>query len=63
MADAAFHQAREATDPDDRAQCLGLALGWHAMALQLEAHLTHVTHLEASQARLRTIAKEMKPPQ
>jgi hypothetical protein len=63
MADAAFHKAKHAKDPEQKAACLGLAMGWHAMALQLEAHLTHLTQLEVSQARLRTRGKETKLPQ
>ena len=63
MADAAFHRARDATDPERQAEYLGVAMGWHAMALDIEAHLRHLTQLEISQARLhKTLCKETKRP-
>jgi hypothetical protein len=63
MADAAFLKARHSADPDQQAECLGLAMGWHAMALELEAHLRHLTQLEVSQARLRATATDAQPDQ
>jgi len=63
LADAAFYKATQTKDPKLHSQYLGLAMGWHAMALELEAHLRHLTQLEASQARLRKIGKEVKPHQ
>jgi len=61
MADAAFLKAKHVKDDDLRAEYLRLAAGWHAMALELEANLRHLTQLEASQARLRQTPKEAKP--
>ena len=63
MADAAFLKAKYVRDNDLRAEYLRLATGWHAMALELEANLRHLTQLEASQARLRPAPKAAKPDQ
>lgn len=58
MADDAFHKARQSSDPDHQAECLGRAMGWHAMALELEADIRHLAQLEASQARLEISGKQ-----
>jgi len=63
LADAAFLKAKHANGDELRAECLRLATGWHAMALELDANLRHLTQLEASRDRLLEPAKETEPDQ
>jgi hypothetical protein len=56
LANAAFLKAKHAKNDELRVEYLRLATGWRAMVLELEAHLRHVTQLEAKRARL------CKPP-
>lgn len=58
MADAAYLKARYVKSPEQRAEYLSMAAGWHAMALEMETDIRRLTQLEASQSRLRKTQKK-----
>lgn len=60
MADAAFLKAQRVPDPELRAEYLGLAAGWHAMAQEIEKAPDGRTQLEESQRRVRQAIRKEK---
>lgn len=46
LADGAYRMAREATSPDQKAEYMRQALGWHSMAQDVEARSYHLEDVE-----------------
>jgi hypothetical protein len=49
LADGAFRSARQATTPEQQAEYMRLALGWHSMAQDADARSSHLEAVEKRQ--------------